>query len=330
MTTELIQNAAAPPAVIGEEFSSSLVTVKPAEARPTDAMTQWAERKVAELLASLAPIMPGGILDTKNLPHMKAPSGGAVTWEVPPVLDHLIGGGQGATKEFSGVLLFQRAVRVYYARSMDEQAAAGAEGADKRPDCRSDDLIHGTGDISGNRGAKVRRECEACPMNQWGTDPKTGKGKACKEKVIAFVLVPGVTLPIVVSASTGSLENLRKYLVGHALLGNQFSQVMTGFGLERVEGQLPYSRIRFATKGELAPADKAYAKALADALAPILRHARIEDDGGGDAAGGPVETQASAAPVDPAAEAEKFKQDFGLEDPAPAAEPAPAKGKAKK
>ena len=40
-----------------------------------------------------------------------------------------------------------------------------------------------------------KRACADCPHNQWGTDPKGGKGKACKNMVRVYVLQEGCAFP---------------------------------------------------------------------------------------------------------------------------------------
>lgn len=346
MTTELIPTAGdgastevatVPESGVG--VSALIVQPRP-EAQPTDPMRAWADEKVRVLLDNLKSIMSGGVLETRLLPKLTVPGGvsekSVPAWAIPSALDDMLGGGQGAAREVAGVILLSRKHRSYYAKEIGERT----EGEDPRPDCASDDLMFGVGDISGNRGRKQKMACDQCPMNEWGSDVKGGRGKACKEKVTLFVLVPGLMLPLVVIAPPGSLENLNAYLVTHTLRGKHPRHLMTGFGLEVVPGgKVAFARIVFKTKSELGPQDKAYVDALADALLPILSKAKLEDDGGGgygEAAGG-GQTQAAtvktdAPPVDPAAEAEAFAKDFGISDPdeTPAEAPADDAPKGKK
>jgi len=59
-----------------------------------------------------------------------------------------------------------------------------ASETDKAPACKSDDGIIGFG-ANGEAGEK--HECKKCPLNQWNSDPKGGKGKACKQSVLLAI-----------------------------------------------------------------------------------------------------------------------------------------------
>jgi len=59
---------------------------------------------------------------------------------------------------------------------------------EKAPNCKSNDGVTGRGDIGGGNGT---RECSKCPMNQWSSDPKGGKGKACKQTVLLALSCAG-------------------------------------------------------------------------------------------------------------------------------------------
>jgi hypothetical protein len=90
----------------------------------------------------------------------------------------------------------------------------GFAGGGDPPDCNAPLGTHGTGTINGK--PVVNQECSGCPMNQWGSDPKGGKGKACQNKRMVYVLrkVDGVWNPfseaIVVPASC--LKVVAQYL----------------------------------------------------------------------------------------------------------------------
>lgn len=63
------------------------------------------------------------------------------------------------------------------------------------------------------------KECATCPFNQFKSDVKGGKGKACKEKINIFFLREDMALPEIVSLPVTSHKNWKKYSV--KLLANK-------------------------------------------------------------------------------------------------------------
>lgn len=83
-----------------------------------------------------------------------------------------------------------------------------------RPDCWSDDAI--TGHYTGANGEPATRRCNGCPFNEWGSDPKGGAGKACKETRRLMVLPPSASLPLMLVLPPSSLANWDTYSSGLA------------------------------------------------------------------------------------------------------------------
>lgn len=61
----------------------------------------------------------------------------------------------------------------------------------KEPRCKSSDSVVGVGDIGNGPG---QRKCSECPMSQWDTDPKGGKGQACKQTVSVAMMPSNIVI----------------------------------------------------------------------------------------------------------------------------------------
>jgi hypothetical protein len=62
----------------------------------------------------------------------------------------------------------------------------------KQPCCKSNDGKIGAGDIIDGRGFQADRDCSKCSKFQWGSDPKGGKGKWCKQTIVVALSCAGV------------------------------------------------------------------------------------------------------------------------------------------
>ena len=56
------------------------------------------------------------------------------------------------------------------------------------------------------------KPCATCPMNQFGSDPKGGKGKACKEMRRLFILQKGDMYPSIMNVPPTSLRQWDAYV----------------------------------------------------------------------------------------------------------------------
>lgn len=143
------------------------------------------EAKVAEMIRAN---MAGEEVTEADLLRIKVPSGGATIWQV----------GDEACKELTGVLVHITRRRAYWP-NRDQTGVP--------PDCSSVDCITGIGEPGGI--------CRMCLNNQFGTAVKQngspGRGKACKEKKLLFLLREGRLLPDVVAVPGASLKAMRQW-----------------------------------------------------------------------------------------------------------------------
>lgn len=208
--------------------------------------------KVAEIIEAN---LQGQTLTPFDLDRVKVPTGGGTSFEVP-TLD-----GSEPSKTIAGILMHFTAPRSYWAKSLDEGDGAAP------PDCFSPDGSTGIGKFQG-------RPCESCPMNQWESG-RNGRGKACKEKRMLFLLQPESYIPMVIQLPTMSIGPLKQYMMRLASRGMAYWSVVTELSLEVAQqsgGGLKYSRIvpKVAKDGLLTELETERVKEVADSLRPFL------------------------------------------------------------
>lgn len=161
------------------------------------------------------------------------------------------------SKTIDGVIVMSHDCNAYWARAMEDM------GDDKNPDCMSADGVTGL-----ERASGAVRGCATCPYNQFGSDPKGGNGKACKNTRRLYIVRPGDLFPMVLSLPSTSLAAFKKYRVAVALKRKKLSNTMTRISLKSAKnaGNIAYSTAAFEAVGELGMADAArmdeYAKVI--------------------------------------------------------------------
>lgn len=169
-----------------------------------------------------------------DLPRVKIPAGGGKIWVYEDGL-----GVPEAIPDFFGVIVAVKDGRVFW------QEAYGS-GESTPPDCFSRNLLEGHGEPGG--------DCALCPYNEWGTDPKGGRGKACRQIKTLFLFTPKSALPVLLVIPPSSLKPMKSYMIGLASKGLLYSQVVTGFKLEQaVSNGLTYSVARPEYRDQVPP-----------------------------------------------------------------------------
>ncbi len=205
-------------------------------------------QNLKEIIAEAAG--PGG-LSPNDLDRVKVPTGGATSWQVPDLE------GEVSCKELTGIILYHQDVRAYWRVSYDEG------GGDTPPDCASMDGLTGHGDPGGR--------CSTCPLSQWGSASK-GKGQACKQLKLLYLLQPEAVLPIVVSLPPTSVKTVKQYLLRLASRAKKPQSIVTVLTLEKTKNAegIPYSMAKPAMLGYADPELENRANALAEALKSVL------------------------------------------------------------
>jgi len=174
--------------------------------------------------------------------RVKIPSGGMTAFQVPgddPANPDIL-------KEIMGVIVDDHNVNAFW---FDDYT-----GANNPPDCSSIDGKTGT-----VRDPVEVVACNSCPNNQWGSDPKGGKGKACKNMRRVYILPFGQVFPLLLTVPPTGMANFSdfksKRIVGK---GRRSYEVITKVALvqDKSNGGITYSKPTFAVASELPQEDK--------------------------------------------------------------------------
>jgi len=169
-----------------------------------------------------------------DLTRIKVPAGGGTTWEVPGE-----DGEPQPIKVLEGILVHTARRRAYWPNT---------NPSGEPPACVSTDCVNGHGTPGG--------PCDACPFNQFGSQVKqdggAGRGKACKESRLFFLLRAGQKLPDVVVVPPGSLRATKQYLLK---LSVPYWGVLTRLTLDRVQNKdsIAYAQIHPRNAAMLEP-----------------------------------------------------------------------------
>ena len=129
---------------------------------------------------------------TMSFPRIKIPAGGVLQFELPT--------GDPQHPDYSptltGVILFNHASCAYWPEG-DEYSD------DVPPLCSSVDGKQGYGEPGG--------VCEACALSQFGS-ASNGRGKACKNMRVLYLLRSGEFMPLAINLSPTSISPFREFL----------------------------------------------------------------------------------------------------------------------
>ncbi len=182
--------------------------------------------------------------------RIKIPSGGGLAYEVE-------GDDEDDTepmKEVSGVVVFTHRMNAYW-----ESAYGENPDESKAPSCASMD---GKVGIDGETGEV--RSCENCPYNEYGTDIKGGKGKACKNMRRVYLMMDGNPNLYLLTVPPTSIKDVNKQLARIMGNGVPYTGLILSFKLEKATNAngIKYSKMVVCKKGLLPAAVAASARDL--------------------------------------------------------------------
>jgi hypothetical protein len=210
---------------------------------------------INELKNELAETLGGEKLNVNDLTRLTVPAGGGIRWTVPTLQ------GDQDMKELVGIIPFTTLNRAYWPEEFD--------GGGSPPACVSHDGLKGIGDPGGN--------CLTCKFAQFGSGKQgAGRGKACQESRLVFLITADEMLPIVIKAPATSLAAAKKYLTGMISRRKMLHSVYTKLSLIKKQNKdgIAYSQITFEMVGEVE--NPKASKAYADAIKPHLVVAAAE------------------------------------------------------
>jgi hypothetical protein len=212
--------------------------------------------------------------------RVKVPSGELNSWMVTR------SGEDQAVKEITGIMVAWKARRSFW---------LGGEPDGSAPDCSSLDNRHpvpgGIFSPTGERGAQnPSGKCVNCPMAQFGSDPKGGRGAACKEQRLLFLVVPDALFPIVIHVPRTSIKGVTEFMMDLMNARKKYHQVEVGLTLvkDKNKANQEYNKIKIRKIRDLEPgecdATKLYGteiRALIDQKMVATFEDTSETDGGG-------------------------------------------------
>ncbi len=168
---------------------------------------------------------------TMSFPRIKIPAGGVLQFEIP--------NGDPQHPDYSptltGVILFSHASCVYWPEG-DEYSD------DVPPLCSSVDGKQGYGEPGG--------VCETCALSQFGS-ASNGRGKACKNMRVLYLLRSGEFMPLAINLSPTSISPFREFLnQGFAFRKRAIYGSLVEIGLKRQTNPEGKPAI-FSTGGEM-------------------------------------------------------------------------------
>lgn len=200
---------------------------------------------LAELEDELADLDEGSGIECRRI---KMPSGGALAFEVEGE-----DGDADYVKEIQGVILFTHRVNGYWSKAL-----GNGEGGTP-PDCSSMDGKMG---INATTGECI--SCDTCPLNQYGTDPKGGDGKACKNMRRLYLMVSGDPNCYLLTVPPTSIKDVNKKLKALLANGTPYIGMVVNIKLtkETSKGGVDYAKIVLNKAGLLPAGVVAQAKEL--------------------------------------------------------------------
>jgi hypothetical protein len=194
----------------------------------------------------------GESLSRLDLPTVRVPTAGGLSWTVPDVE------GEVSEKTLRGIVIYQTVARGYWEETFD------ASGGGTPPTCYSHDGKRGVGTPGG--------DCARCPLNQWGSDRRGGNGKACREMRLIFLLRENTVLPLVVVMPPTSVKAAHQFFLKLGARRLQSWGVITEITLAQAISRtgIKYSKAAFRAAGRLSPAQTARLKSSLEVLTPAL------------------------------------------------------------
>jgi hypothetical protein len=197
-------------------------------------------------------------LSSLDLPRIKVPSGGSLSWNVRNAE-----GEEESVKELEGLVLAWRPGRLRWKKAM------GEGGGRKPPDCTSTNGFIGIGDPGG--------ECSLCPYAKFGSSAK-GHGQACKQIRQLLIVRPGEVLPHMISIPPTSLKPCAEYFLMLFGRSTPFWAVTTKLRLEKSvnEDGIEYAKVRFAQGRVLTQAEREELRPFHEQMKTILAPMAID------------------------------------------------------
>lgn len=205
----------------------------------------------------------GENLGPGDLDRAVNPSGKNIKWEIPDIDET-----SESISELIGVIIYACDKRTWYKGKYT--------GGNERPDCYSDDGIHGIG---------VHAEkcedglCVNCPMDVFGSGPNNGK--ACKQVKRVYLLRESEMLPVIINLTPQNRRALRTY--GARLMNKknkELTEVVSKFSNTTATSKsgFPYAKVTISLVSMLQPTAADKMLKYAEMMEPVLTAVTVLDD----------------------------------------------------
>lgn len=242
-----------------------------------------------ELGAALRDVSDGQRLSPWSLDVVKVPAGGVTVWTVPTLE------GETNVPTIEGIVIYQRTIRSFWKQSI-------SSGGGNPPDCSSQDGETGLGDpgpahpdyasveadtrfrTDGSMRQVGRYACIDCGNAQFGSkvrdDGGQGRGQACKQAKLLFVIQPDSVLPLIVSTPPSSLKLVQKFFLRMTGQGIPPFGAVIRLGLEKTKNAdgIAYAEIVPSFVRRLDGDERQRMVAALDELRPIFAGVRVDVD----------------------------------------------------
>ena len=180
-----------------------------------------------------------------NFQRVKIPSGGALQFEIPGDDPE----NPDYTRTIEGVILHNHAACAYWPEGSEDDE-------DATPLCSSVDGKLGVGEPGG--------DCVTCALNRFGSG-SNGKGKACKNTRVLYLLQDGAFMPIQIILPPTSIKPFSDfYNMAFAARRRGACGSVVSIGLKRVENGNTYSIATFKKVSDFTGEQLSQAKAYSE------------------------------------------------------------------
>lgn len=200
-----------------------------------DIYTGMTEEEKAELKDQLEDFAEEQGLNYKTI---KVPSGGQLAFAIPGDEDD----DEDYEKEIEGVIIFTHRMNGYWPNPM-------GSSENKAPQCSSMD-----GKTGVDRDTGEVRNCETCPFNAFGSDPRSGKGKACKNMRRLYLIRSNDPNLYMLSVPPTSIRDVNRQLT--KIMGSKgipYTKLLIALKLQKAKNadNIEYSKVVLEKRGLL-------------------------------------------------------------------------------
>lgn len=228
--------------IVLRDGSTGVVTVDFANTYPALAPDEETLELISENLGD-----DGENIGIGNFKRVKVPGSDFSSWMLSRA------GKQVAEEEITGIIVAWKARRSMW---------LNGEPDGSQPDCHSLDnkrpiSLGLYGPNGPNAAQNPQGLCRTCPMAQFGSDPKGGRGTACKEQRLLFLIVPDAMFPLVVHIPRTSIKGVQEFMVDLLNERKKYSQVEVGLKLvkDKNKANQEFNRVQMRKIRDLEPGE---------------------------------------------------------------------------